>query len=206
MADPKPKATASTKKPANVYAIVGMFTSPADLYHACEHLRDQGFRDFDAHTPFPVHGLEKAMGLRPSVIPWIVLGGGITGLATAFTMQWWMGGIDYPWIISGKPPFALQSSIPIMFELTVLLSAFGTVLGMFHLNRLPRHHHPIFNSDRFRGFSDDKFFVSVESTDPKWSLEKTKKLFEDAHAEHVELLYDDDEGGADFEPTEEAAH
>jgi len=80
------------------------------------------------------------------------------------------------------------------------------VFGMFHLNRLPRHHHPIFNSERFKGFSDDKFFISVESTDPKWSVDSTKKLLESAHAKSIELVYDDDEGGADFEPAAEGGH
>jgi hypothetical protein len=113
-----------------------------------------------------------------------------------------MNGIDYPLVIGGKPPYSLPSQVPIMFELTILLSAFATVFGMFHLNRLPRHHHPLFNSERFKGFSDDKFFISVESSDPKWNLEKTRKLLESCHASHVELIYDDDEGGADFEPSE----
>ena len=89
--------------------------------------------------------------------------------------------------------------VPIMFELTILLSAFATVFGMLGLNKLPRHHHPIFNSERFAGFSNDKFFVSVESTDPKWSVDKTRKLLEGVHAKHIELLYDDEEGGEDID-------
>ena len=104
---------------------------------------------------------------------------GLTGTTLAFLMMWWMNGVDYPLVIGGKPPYSLPSMIPIMFELTILLSAFGTVFGMFHLNRLPRHHHPIFNSERFAGFSNDKFFLSVESTDPKWHIEKTRALVDE---------------------------
>jgi len=185
MADLK-TTTRASKKPSNVYAVVGMFLNPADLYHACEHLRDQGYRDFDAHTPFPVHGLERAMGLRPSVIPWIVLGGGITGLASAVGMQWWMGGIDYPWIISGKPPFALQSSVPIIFELTVLLSAFGAFFGTWALCRLPKPFDPVMQHPSFYRASDDRFFVSVEAKDPKFDVAKVKATLEKLGAQEVQ--------------------
>ncbi|MFO0736866.1 MAG: DUF3341 domain-containing protein [Labilithrix sp.] len=186
--------------------LLAEFDTAGKVLHAAEKLRDAGYTQFDTHSPFPIHGMDAAMGLKDSKLGLIVFPIGLTGTTLAWLMMWWMNGIDYPLVIGGKPGYSLPSQIPIMFELTILLSAFATVFGMFHLNRLPRHHHPIFNSDRFRGFSDDKFFVSVESTDPKWSLEKTKALLESAHAEHVELVYDDDEGGADFEPTEEGAH
>lgn len=186
--------------------LLGEFDSAGKLLHAAEKLRDAGYTQFDAHSPFPIHGMDAAMGLGDSKLGLIVFPIGLTGTTLAFLMMWWMNGVDYPIVIGGKPGFSLPSMVPIMFELTILLSAFATVFGMFHLNRLPRHHHPIFNSERFKGFSDDKFFVSVESTDPKWSLDGTKKLLEEAHAEHIEVVYDDDEGGADFEPTEEGAH
>lgn len=182
------------------------FKSAGEVLHAAEKLRDAGYTQFDTHSPFPIHGMDKAMGLPDSKLGLIVFPIGLTGTTIAFLMMWWMNGVDYPLVIGGKPPFSLPSQVPIMFELTILLSAFATVFGMFHLNRLPRHHHPIFNSERFKGFSDDKFFVSVESADPKFDLERTKALLEGAHAEHIELVYDDDEGGADFEPAEEGAH
>ena len=186
--------------------LLAEFSSAAAVLHAAEKLRDGGYTQFDTHSPFPIHGMDAAMGMKDSKLGLIVFPIGLTGTCLAWLMMWWMNGVDYTLVIGGKPPYSLPSQIPIMFELTILLSAFATVFGMFGLNKLPRHHHPIFNSDRFKGFSDDKFFVSVESTDPKWSLEKTRALLEGAHAEHVELVYDDDEGGADFEPTEEAAH
>jgi hypothetical protein len=186
MADPKAtnKVTAGRTAP-KVHAVVAMFTTPAEVYHACEHLRDQGYRDFDAHTPFPVHGLERAMGLKPSPIPWIVLGGGMTGLATAFLMQWWMGGVDYPWNISGKPPFALQSSIPIMFELTVLLSAFGAFFGTWALCRLPKPFDPVMQHPSFYRATDDRFFVSVEAKDPKFDAGKVRATLEKLGGQEV---------------------
>lgn len=159
-------------------AVVAFFDTPADLYHGCEALRDAGYRDFDAHTPFPVHGLEKAMGLRPSKLPWIVLCAGLTGLVSAFGMQWWMGGVDYPLNISGKPSFAWASSVPIGFELTVLFSAFGAFLGMWGMNGLPRFYHPVVKHPSFGRATDDKFFVSIESKDSKYDPSELKKLLE----------------------------
>lgn len=179
------------------------YDTPGACMHAAEKLRDAGYKEFDAHTPFPVHGMDAAMGLPDSKLGLIVFPVGITGTTLGFLMMWWMNGVDYPLVIGGKPPFAIPSMIPIMFELTVLLSAFAAVFGMFHLNRLPRHHHPIFNSDRFARMTDDKFFISVESTDAKFDLERTKKLLEGTHPTHIELVKDDQEGGF---PSAEESH
>jgi len=169
------------------------YDSPGACMHAAEKLRDAGYTRFDTHTPFPVHGMDRAMGLPDSRLGWIVLCGGLTGVTAAFTMIWWMNGVDYPLNIGGKPAGAasLPSMIPIMFELTVLFSAFAAVFGMFHLNKIPQHHHPIFNSDRFKTFSDDKFFVSVEASDPKFKLERTRELLEKTHPGHIELVEED---------------
>lgn len=185
--------------------LLAEFDGPGEVLHAAEKLRDAGYTKFDTHSPFPIHGMDAAMGLPDSKLGAIVFPIGLTGTALAFLMMWWMNGVDYPLVIGGKPPYSLPSQIPIMFEVTILLSAFATVFGMFHLNGLPRHHHPIFNSERFRGFSDDKFFVSVEASDPKWNVDRTRALLEAAHAKHVELVHDDDEGGADFRPSEGGA-
>lgn len=176
---------ADDKKPA---LLLAEYKSPGECMHAAEKLRDAGYTKFDTHTPFPVHGMDRAMGLPDSKLGWIVFAMGLTGTTVAFAMIYWMNAIDYPIIIGGKPPGALPSMIPIMFELTVLLSAFGAVFGMLHLNRLPRHHHPIFESERFKTATDHRFFVSVEATDPKFRLEKTKELLESTHAEFVELV------------------
>ena len=180
--------------------LLAEFNTPAEVLHAAEKLRDAGYTQFDTHSPFPIHGMDAAMGLKDSKLGLLVFPMALAGTTAAFLMMWWMNGVDYPLVIGGKPPYSLPSMVPIMFELTILFSAFATVFGMFHLNRLPRHHHPIFNSDRFKGFSDDKFFLSVESSDPKWNIDRTKKLLEGCHPAHVELVYDDDEGGADFSP------
>ncbi len=168
--------------------LLAQFNTTAEVVHAAEKVRDAGYSRWDTHTPFPIHGMDKAMGMSDSRLGWIVLGAALTGLTGAFVMMYWMNGIDYRIVVGGKPPEALPSMVPVMFELTILLSAFGTVLGMFHLNGLPRHNHPIFESDRFRTASDDKYFLSIEAEDPKFNLQKTRALLESSHAASVEVI------------------
>lgn len=115
---------------------------------------------------------------------------GLTGFCGGFLMMWWMNGVDYPLIVGGKPGFTPPSMIPILFECTVLLSSFGAVFGMFGLNQLPRHHHPVFESDRFARATDDRFFISIEALDEKFDLEETKGFLDSLDPEHLELIYD----------------
>ncbi len=192
----------------NLAVLLAEFDTPADCLHAAEKLRDAGYTQFDAHSPFPIHGMDAAMGLSDSKLGFLVFPAGLTGTTLGFVMMHWMNNIDYPIIIGGKPASvgSLPSMIPIMFELTILLSALATVLGMFALNRLPRHHHPLFNSERFASFSNDKFFISVESTDPKWNEERTKALLESLHPTGIELVHDDEEGGELFQSGAEESH
>ncbi len=174
--------------------IVAEFDSASEVLHAAEKVRDAGYQQWDTHTPFPVHGMDKAMGLGDSRLGWIVICMAVTGLSGAVLMMHWMNGIDYPIVIGDKPggaPGTLPSMVPIMFELTVLLSAFGAVFGMLGLNKLPQHNHPVFESDRFKAATDDKFFISIEAGDPKFDVEKTRALLEKAHAAHVEVLEED---------------
>ena len=175
--------------------IVAEFDTAREVLHAAEKVRDAGYVRWDTHSPFPVHGMDKAMGLGDSRLGWIVITCALTGLSGALLMMHWMNGVDYPLVIGDKPggfPGSLPSMVPILFELTVLLSAFGAVFGMLGLNRLPQHHHPVFESDRFRAASDDKFFISIEADDPKFDVDKTKAMLEKAHAAHVEVLEEDE--------------
>lgn len=175
-------------KRMRVALVLAEFASAHDVLHAAEKVREAGYTRWDTHTPFPVHGMDKAMGLKDSRLGWIVLACALTGLSVAFTMMNWMNGIDYRIVVGGKPPGAVPSMTPILFELTVLFSAFGAVFGMFHLNRLPRHHHPIFESDRFRTATDDKFFISIEAEDPEFSTSKVKEFLASLHATSVEAV------------------
>jgi hypothetical protein len=170
------------------YGVLAEFATPSELYHACERVRDAGFTRWDAHTPFPVHGLDRAMGLRRSPLPWIVLAMGLLGAGLGFVLQWWVHASAYPLVISGKPFFAWPAFIPITFELGILFAALGAVFGMFGLNRLPMHHHPLFTSKAFERAADDAFFISIESWDPKFDSSGTGKLLESLGARRVELV------------------
>ena len=168
--------------------LLAEFESPDAIIAAAERVRDAGYEKWDVHTPYPVHGMDAAMGLSDSRLGWIVLICGLTGLTAAVTMIQWMNGYDYPLVIGGKPPDAFASMVPIMFELTVLLSCFGATFGMFALNELPRHHHSVFFSDRFESFSNDKYFLSIEAEDKQFDLKKTRSLLEALTPSHLELV------------------
>ncbi len=179
----------STTKKA--FGMLAEFDSAAALYHACEQVRDAGYTAWDAHTPFPVHGLDKAMGMKRTILPFIVFIAGLTGAIVAFYGQYWANGIDYKFIIAAKPFFSWPAYIPVTFEVMVLFSAFGAVFGMFHLCRLPQLYHPLFNSERFERFSDDRFFISIEAADAKYDAAATRALLEGAGALAVELVEED---------------
>lgn len=170
------------------WGLLAEFDNPQTLYTACEAIRDEGFAEWDAYTPFPVHGLDKAMGLKPSMLPWIVLCMGLLGACGGMLLQWWSATAAYPLIISGKPLFSWPAFVPVTFECAVLFSAFGAVFGMFHLNRIPRYHHPVFHSERFERVTDDRFFISIEAADPRYDQRKTKKMLEKLGAAHIETL------------------
>ncbi|MCL2447542.1 MAG: DUF3341 domain-containing protein [Polyangiaceae bacterium] len=188
----KPQARATRRQPS---AVLGEFESTADVLHAAHKVRDAGYVRWDTHTPFPIHGMDRAMGLGDSHLGWVVLACALTGLSVAFLMMHWMNSIDYPINIGDKPtgaPGTLPSMVPILFELTILFSAFGAVFGMFGLNQLPRHNHPVFLSERFRAATDDRFFISIEADDPKFDVDAARALLEGAHATHVEVLEEDE--------------
>jgi hypothetical protein len=173
-----------------LFGALAEFKTPADLYAACERVRDAGYTRWDAHSPFPVHGLDSAMGMKRSRLPWIILIFGLGGAATGFALQTWAHNVAYPLIISGKPYFAWPAYVPITFELGVLGGALAAVFGMFGLNQLPRHHHPLFDAARFSRFSDDAFFISIESADPEFDVIETPRMLQGIGASHVELVED----------------
>ena len=177
-------------KAPKAFGLMAEYENPQDLYHACEQVRDAGYAAWDAYTPFPVHGLEKAMGLRSSLVPWIVCVMGFTGAGLGFLMQYWMSAVDYPIMIAQKPFNSYPAFVPVVFELGILLGSFGAVFGMFGLNRLPTLYHSLFNSKRFARVTDDRFFISIEARDPKYDPEKTRELLEATGALAVEEVED----------------
>jgi hypothetical protein len=164
------------------------FEKPGDVMTAATRVRDAGFTRWDAHTPFPVHGLDRAMGLKPTLLPWIVMKAGIIGCATGLGLQWWTNAHNYKFVISGKPFWSIPANIPVTFELTVLFSAFGAFLGMILLNGFPRWHHPVFSSERFRRASQDRFFLSVEAEDPLFDEERTREFLRELGGVHLEKM------------------
>lgn len=172
------------------------YDSPEEVMRAARRVRDAGYASWDVHTPYPVHGMEKAMGLPETRLGFISMTAGMLGLGAAVFMIYFMNASEwnilgfpgYPLVVGGKPPGAFPPMVPIMFELAILLTGFGTLLGMLHLVRLPRHHHPIFESERFAAASDDKFFISIETADAMFDTEKTRQLLESTNPAHVELV------------------
>jgi hypothetical protein len=164
------------EKPKREIGILAEYDSPQAIYHACEKIRDKGFRRFDSYTPFPVHGLDKAMGLGPSYLPWLVLIAGMSGAMLAMGFMIWTSAYDYPLNIGGKPTLSIPAFIPITFEVTVLFSGLTAVFGMFALNGLPKYHQPLFSIERFAKVTDDKFFVLIESHDKLYQQEKVREF------------------------------
>ena len=173
---------------SKVYGIVAEFENPADAMHAAEKVRDTGFRKWDVFTPFPVHGMDKAMGIKNSKVGWFSFIGGVTGYTSGMLMIWWMNAVDYPIIIGGKPMFSPFGAFPPCYELTILFGAFGALFGMLFLNRLPRLYHPLLKNRRFALATHDRFYVVIETADAKYSETETRKLLESLGSRHIELV------------------
>lgn len=185
-----------------LYGFAAEFASAAALYHAAEKVRDKGFRRWDVHSPFPIHGMDDAMGLKRSRVAGFSLLGGATGFALAFLMiclaaddrgivRAIMGNFNYPIVVAGKTPFDLEPSVPIFFELTILLTAFGTVVGLLVLGRIPQLYHPIFNWDRFDKVTDDGFFIAIRADDALFDEAETRRFLETIGGTGVSRIEED---------------
>ena len=183
-----------TKKPALYLAEYG---TPNAIARAAMRVRDAGYQKWDCHTPYAMHGMDEAMGLKPTRIGYISSIFGMLGLATAvFMMQCTNAfsfnllniGAGYPLVVGGKPPGAFPSMVPIIFELGILVCGLSTLFGLLAIIKLPRHNHPIFESERFEAASDDRFFISIEVGDQKFNLDGTKALLEATDPISLELI------------------
>lgn len=159
-----------------IYGLVAEFEGPEPLLEAVRRLRAEGFCALDAFTPFPIAGLSQAIGHRRTRLPAIVLIGGMTGVAGGFLMQTYAHVFDYQYLVAGRAYFSWQAFIPITFELGILFAALSAVFGMLALNRLPRPYHPVFNTPGFKRASVDRFFLAVESGDPRYHPRETAEL------------------------------
>lgn len=180
-----------TKAEPELLGLLAEFDDPHALVAASTKVRDAGYNRWDTHTPFPMHGIDEAMGIKWTILPWIVAACGLTGGTIAISMQYWMNAVDYPFLISGKPLFSIPACIPIMFELSVLLAAFGAFFGMLGLNQLPRLYNPMFKSEAFRRVTNDRFFLSMDASDPKFSEIDTGEFVKSLNPIHVEEFWSD---------------
>ena len=172
------------------WGVLAEYENPATIFHACEQVRDAGYTRWDSHTPFAVHGLDGAMGLQRSKLPYFVLVAGLTGAGLAMLLQWWVATQAQPVIIAGKPLFSWQAFIPVTFEVGVLFAALTCVFGILGFSKLPRFHNPLFRSHRFERATDDRFFIAIETADPKFNLEATQSFLRETGAVAVEVIED----------------
>ncbi|MDQ6892853.1 MAG: DUF3341 domain-containing protein [Acidobacteriota bacterium] len=164
--------------PEMLYGLIGEFDIPADLVNAARATREAGYRCVDAYSPFPIHDMTAALGMKKTKLPVIVLAGGLVGCATALLMMWFSAVVHYPINVGGRPLASWPMFIPITFELTILFAAFAAVFGMLGMNGLPMPYHPVFNAPRFALASRDRFFLCIEAKDPKFDLEATRRFLE----------------------------
>ncbi|WP_010587457.1 quinol:electron acceptor oxidoreductase subunit ActD [Schlesneria paludicola] len=181
-------ASAEIESP-KLAAVIAEFPSAAAVTEAARKIRAAGVSGWDVHSPFPIHGIDDVIGIRPTRLPWITLCAGATGICVALLMQWWMNAVDYPFWISGKPFFGLPAAVPVAFELMILFAAISTLLSMLLLNGLPRFSNPLFSSDRFLRATSDRFFICFAACDPTFDREKVQKLLTECHATGVDECF-----------------
>ena len=172
-------------EPTPLHGLLAEFESPDELLHAAERTHADGYRRLDAYTPFPIEGLSEAIGFHKNYLPLLVLIGGFAGAIAGFGLQYWFNAFDYPLNIGGRPFNSWPSFIPVTFEMTILVAAFTTVLGMLALNGLPMPYHPVFNVPRFALATRDRFFLLVEAADPRFDRETTRGFLEGLGAKEV---------------------
>lgn len=179
-----------------LHGYVAYYDDVDSLIGAARRVKEAGYRRFDAHSPFPVHGIDPAMGIKPTILPWLVLGAGLTGCAVALGMQYWMNGVDYAFLISGKPLFGLPAAIPVTFEVIILLSAITTFLGMLVLNGLPLLSNPLHRTPGFQRVTADGFAISIEAADERFDETATRELLRESGATSIERCEADESPAA----------
>lgn len=172
-----------------LYGVIAEYDTPGELIDAARKVRDAGYTEFDCYSPFPVHGIDEAIGIKRTILPVIVFGGGFTGACGGLLLQWWCNAHNWPWNISGKPTWSIPANIPITFETTILLSVLTTFFGMWILNKLPQVWHPFFRNERFNHVTDDAFLLGIEARDRRFDAEATPRLLAEAGAIGVDNVY-----------------
>jgi Alternative complex III, ActD subunit len=179
---------------SHLYGVIGEFETPKQVLEAARKMREAGYKDIDAYSPYPLEGLSEALGLgrKENRVPLITLIGGLFGGLGGFFFQYWANVYSFPENIGGRPYNSWPAFIPVTFEMTVLFASIFSVLGMLGMNKLPQPHHPLFNSDRFQKHaSADRFFVCIEATDPKFELAGAKNFLQGLSAQNVAEVEDE---------------
>jgi hypothetical protein len=161
-----------------IFGLLAEFGKPEEIVAATRLAREAGYRDMDAYTPYPGEGLAGALGLGRTRVPLIVLVGGIVGAIAGYGMQYWMMAVDYPLNVGGKPLNSWPAFLPVTFEVAILFAGLSALFGMLLLNGLPRPYHPIFNVPRFIEASQERFFLGIEATDPRFDGAQTRAFLE----------------------------
>ena len=176
----------------NIYGLMAEFDSPGALLRAAEKIRGAGYRRWDCFTPFPIHGIDKVMGYRNSLVGWVSLAMGAGAFASVVGLIWFANDFDYPLIVGGKPMFSAPMTFVPSYIMLIMGAAFGALLGMLGLNQLPRLHHPLLDQKRFALVSRDKFILVIGAQDEKFCVTETKKLLESIGGTHVAIVEDKD--------------
>ena len=169
----------------NIYGLLAEFDTPTQLVYAANKVREAGYTKTDAFSPFPLHEIDEALGIKRSILPILVFCGGVAGLLTGLGLQIFVHYIDYPIIVGGRPFISIPSFIPPSYELTILFAAFTAVGGMLLLNGLPQPYHPVFNVPRFALATREKFFLLIETKDSKFNYDETKSFMQSLNPQEV---------------------
>jgi hypothetical protein len=190
---PKPVPRFVTERGVPVHGVVAEYDSAGGVFHAAEQVRDAGYKRWDVHAPFPIHGIEHAMAHGQTRLPYAVFAFGIAGAIGAWVLQYWITAVDYTgFTVQGKPYDAWEPFVMIIFELGVLFAAFAALIGMLMLNGLPRWNHPLFSSKRFLETSQGKFMIVIEADDDRFDPDETRALLERSGGREIELIEDED--------------
>ena len=173
-----------------IYGLMAEFDDPNALVAATYRAYHMGYRQMDAYSPFPIEELHEALGAPHSKLPLIVLIGGLCGGLGGYYLQYWIAAITYPINVGGRPFHSWPAFIPVTFECTILAAALSAVLGMLALNGLPMPYHPVFSVPRFALASRNRFFLCIESQDPKFDINGTRHFLETLSPREVTTVAD----------------
>jgi len=184
-------ATDDNSNNGELFALLAEYDTPGELVEAARKVKDAGYTEFDCYSPFPVHGIDPAMGIKRTLLPVVIFCGGFFGALSGIALQWYCNTTAWAWNISGKPlwPQTTPVGVPIAYELAILCAVFCSFFGMWIANKLPRVWYPLFRSERFGRVTDDGFFLAIEASDRRFDADKTRKLLEDAGAIAIEPNY-----------------